>query len=277
VRPSARTSVGTAARWHFRLAVGVLATAAAVELAGQAVHGPAGAGPAGWLALLGAAGWVVGLVWRERVGVVRAWLCAVWVMLTSLLVMSLAERKGFLFGNLGFTGPEWVVFARVPLSVPLLWWLVVGGSYLVVEGLWGEWRAGVSVFTALITVQLALMILPFLSRLRGYWRWPADSTALLPSGAGLFGVPWTVLTAWFLVGLALTFGLVVLGDNWSSAAARTRRQAWTPAAVLLTLTVVCLSANLLAGLWLAVAFSAANGVLFGAVLVWYLRDRGGAR
>jgi hypothetical protein len=70
---------------------------------------------------------------------------------------------------------------------------------------------------------------------------------------------------------------VVLGDNWSSAEERTRRQAWTPAAVLLTLTVVCLSANLLAGLWLAVAFSAANGVLFGAVLVWYLRDRGGAR
>jgi hypothetical protein len=85
-----------------------------------------------------------------------------------------------------------------------------------------------------------------------------------------------VLAAWFSVGLALAFGLVVLGDNWSSAEARTRRQAWTPAAVLLTLTVVCLSANFLGGLWLAVAFSAANGVIFGAVLVWYLRDRGGA-
>jgi hypothetical protein len=277
VRPSACTSVGTAARWHFRLAVGACAAAAAAELAGQALRGPAGAGPAGWLALLGGAGWVVGLVWRERVGVIRAWLCAVWVMLTSLLVMSLAERRGFLFGNLGFTGLELVALARVPLSVPLLWWLVVGGSYLVVEGLWGEWRAGVSVFTALITVQLALMIMPFLSRLRGYWRWPADSNGSLPAGGGLFGMPWAVLAAWFSVGLALTFGLVVLGDNWSSAEERTRRQAWTPAAVLLTLTVVCLSANLLAGLWLAVAFSAANGVLFGAVLVWYLRDRGGAR
>ena len=36
-------------------------------------------------------------------------------------------------------------------------------------------------------------------------------------------------------------------------------------------------ANLQAGLWLAVAFSAANTVLFGAVVVWYLRDRGLAR
>lgn len=277
MRPSARTSVGTTARWHFRLAVGLFSAAATAELAGQAARGPAGAGPAGWLALLGSAGWVVGLVWRERVGVFRAWLCAVWVMLTSLVVMNLAARNGFLFGNLAFTGPEWPALAGVPLSVPLLWWLVVGGSYLVVEGLWGEWRAGVSVFTALITVQLALMIMPFLSRLRGYWRWAADSTGSPPAGGGLFGMPWTVLAAWFSVGLVLTFGLVILGDNWSSAEARTRRQAWTPAAVLLTLTVVCLGANLLAGLWLAVAFSAANGVLFGAVLVWYLRDRGGAR
>ena len=71
MRPSACTSVGTAARWHFRLAVGAFAAAAAAELAGQALRGPAGAGPAGWLALLGGAGWVVGLVWRERVGVIR--------------------------------------------------------------------------------------------------------------------------------------------------------------------------------------------------------------
>jgi hypothetical protein len=274
VRPSARTSVGTTALWHFRFAVGVFAATAAVELAGQALRGPAGAGPTGWLALLGAGGWVVGLVWRERVGVVRAWLCAVWVMLTSLVVMSLAERRGLLFGNLAFTGTEWTVWARIPLSVPLLWWLVIGGSYLVVEGLWGEWRAGVSLFTALITGQLALMLTPFLGRLRGYWRWLADSAGPPPAGGGLYGMPWTVLAAWFSVGLALAFGLVVLGDNWSSAEARTRRQAWTPAAVLMALTVVCLSADLLAGLWLAVAFSAANGVLFGSVLVWYLRDRG---
>jgi uncharacterized membrane protein len=103
-------------------------------------------------------------------------------------------------------------------------------------------------------------------RLRDYWRWPL--------GGAFFGMPWAVLAAWFALALGLSLGLVILGDNWSSAEARTRRQAWTPAAVLLTLTIICLGANLQAGLWLAVAFSAANTVLFGAVVVWYLRDRG---
>ena len=102
----------------------------------------------------------------------------------------------------------------------------------------------------------------------------ADSTGSPPAGEGYFGVPWTVLAAWFALALGLALGLVILGDNWSSAEARTRRQAWTPAAVLLTLTIICLGANLTAGLYLAVAFSAANAVLFGAVVVWYLRDRG---
>jgi CHASE2 domain-containing sensor protein len=68
--------------------------------------------------------------------------------------------------------------------------------------------------------------------------------------------------------------LVIMGDNWSSAEARTRRQAWAPAAVLLALTVVCFGANLFGGLWLPATFSAASAVLFGAVVVWYLRDGG---
>lgn len=277
MKPTARIFVGTASVWHFRLAGGLFAAVAGAELAGQAVRGPAGAGQTGWLLLLAAAAWVVGLVWRERVGVFRAWLCFVWVMLTSLLVMMLAARHGFLFGPIEFTGRESLSLARVPLSVPLLWWLVVGGGYLVVESLWGEWRVGVSAFTALVTVQMALMILPFVGRLRDYWRWPASPTGS-PQGRGaFFGTPWTVLAAWFTLALGLALGLVILGDNWSSAEARTRRQAWAPAAVLLTLTIICLGANLLAGLWLAVAFSAANAVLFGAVVVWYLRERGPGR
>ncbi len=274
MKPSARISVGTVSVWHFRAAGGMFAGAAGAEVAGQAVRGAEGAGPAGWLLLLAAASWLVGLVWRERVGVFRAWLCLVWVVLLSLLVMMLAERHGFLFGHIEFTGRETLRFGQVPLSVPLLWWLVVGGGYLVVENLWGEWRVGLSAFTALVTVQMALMILPFVGRLRNYWRWPADSTGSAPAGGGYFGVPWTVLAAWFALALGLVLGLVIVGDNWSSAEARTRRQAWTPAAVLLTLTIICLGANLTAGLWLAVAFSAANAVLFGAVVVWYLRDRG---
>ncbi len=266
MRPTVSITVGATSVWHFRAAAGVFAAMAGVELAGQTVRGAAGAGPAGWLLLLAAAAWVVGLVWRERVGVLRAWLCFVWMMLTSLLVMMLAVRHGFLFGRIEFTGQEFPSFAGVPLSVPLLWWLVVGGGFLVVEGLWGEWRVGVSAFTAIVTVQMALMILPFVGRLRDYWRWPL--------GGAFFGMPWSVLAAWFALALGLALGLVILGDNWSSAEARTRRQAWTPAAVLLTLTIICLGANLQAGLWLAVAFSAANTVLFGAVVVWYLRDRG---
>ena len=85
-----------------------------------------------------------------------------------------------------------------------------------------------------------------------------------------------VLAAWFTLALGLALGLVIFGDNWSSAEARTRRQAWAPAAVLLTVTLICLGAHLAAGLWLAAAFSAANAVIFGAVVVWYLRDRRGA-
>ncbi|MDD2762533.1 MAG: carotenoid biosynthesis protein [Opitutaceae bacterium] len=277
MKPSASLSVGTSSAWHFRSAAGVFGVAAVAELTGQAVRGPAGAGPAGWLLLLAAAAWVIGLVWRERVGVFRAWLCFVWVMLMSLLVMLLAVRHGFLFGPMEFSGREHLSVAGVPCSVPLLWWLVVGGGYLVVEGLWGEWRAGVSAYTAVITVLMALMILPFVGQVRGYWRWPAGPTGSPPAGDAFFGMPWTVLAAWFALALGLALGLVIQGDNWSSAEARSRRQAWAPAAVWLTLTIIFLGANLAAGLWLAVAFSVANAVLFGAVVVGYLRESGGGR
>ena len=257
--------MGTAAVWHFRLAAGAFAIAIAAELLCQAMRGPAGAGVWGWLAILGGAGWVVGLVWRERVGVLRAWFCCLWVMTMSLLAMRIAARTGFLFGQVEFPGFEPLSIAQVPVTAPLLVWMIVGGSYPVVEGLWGEWRAGVSTFTAVVTVQVALMVMPVVGSLRGYWRWPA--------GGAFLGMPWSGLAAWFILGLALALGLVIMGDNWSSAEARTRRQAWTPAAVLLALTIVCLGANLLGRLWLAVAISAANAVLFGAVVVWYLRDR----
>ena len=277
MKPVASLSVGTASVWHFRAAAGAFVAAAGAELAGQAGRGMAGAGPTGWLLLLAAAAWVIGLVWRERVGIFRAWLCFAWVVLTSLLVMLLAVRHGFLFGHLEFSGRECLAVAGVPCSVPLLWWLVAGGGYLVVESLWGEWRAGVSAYTAVITVLMALMILPFVGRLRDYWRWPADAAGSAPAGGTFFGAPWTVLAAWFALALGLALGLVILGDNWSSAEARTRRQAWAPAAVWLTLTIIFLGANLAAGLWLAAAFGAANAVLFGAVVVWYLRESSGGR
>ena len=272
MRPHGRIAVGSAATWHFRLAGACCAALVAVELAAQAVRGGDGAGPVGWLLLLAAAAWLIGLVWRERVGVARAWLCFGWVALPSLAVMLLAERHGFLFGRIAFGGRETLRFGAVPLSVPLLWWLVVGGAYLVVEGLWGEMRAGISAFTAVITVQLALMLLPFVGAVRDYWRWPEA-----PAGGRFFAVPWTALAAWLVVALGLSLGLVILGDNWSSAEARSRRQAWVPAAVLLALSVVCLCAETRAGLWLAAAFGAANGVLFGTVLIWYLRERDAPR
>lgn len=273
MKPTASIEVGNASIWHFRGAGGAFAAAAGGELVGQAMRGSAGAGQTGWLLLLASGAWVVGLVWRERVGIFRSWLCFVWVILASLLAMLLAGRFGFLFGHMDFTGRESVSLGRVPVSLLLLWWVMAGGGYLVVEGLWGEWRAGVSALTALVAVQLALMILPFAVRLRDYWRWSAGSANSSSTGGAYFGAPWIVLAGWFSLALGLALGLVILGDNWSSAEARTRRQAWTPAAVLLTLTVVCLGAEISAGLWLPVAFGAANAVLFGTVVVWYFRER----
>jgi len=267
--------IGTASRWHFRLAAGALAAAATAEFGFQSRCGAAGAGPLGWLALLGAASWALGLIWRERVGVLRAWMCFVWVVMSGLVLMRLGLRWGSLSGGLAFTGMEAWRFLGVPLSAPLLWWVMAGGGYLVVEGLWGEWRAGVSALTALVAVQQALMVLPFqVSRGRGYWRWDgAPETAQAP----LVAMPWAALGGWFVMGLGLALGLVVLGDNWSRPETRTRRQAWVPAAVLLVVTAVCLSANLAAALPLAVIFSTVNLGFFGAVVIWYLRDRSDRR
>jgi len=270
--PIPRNPAGPASRVHFRVAAGLFAAAAGAELAGQAVRGSEGAGQAGWLLLLATAAWVVGLVWRERVGVLRAWMVFVWLELASLLVMLPAARHGFLFGHLEFTGREAWTFAGIPLSVPLLWWLVAGGGYLVVEGLWGERRAGVSAYTALIAVLMALMFLPFVGPVRNYWRWPAATPGVVPAAGVLTGVPWTALAGWFTLALGLALGLVILGDNWSVPEERAGRQAWAPAAVLLTLTVVCLGASVVAGLWLAVAFGAANAALFGTMVVWHLRQ-----
>jgi len=274
MKPIRGLAMGTAAAWHFRGALAAFAAAVGVELASQALRGPQGAGPAGWLALLAAASWVMGLVWRERVGVARAWLCLVWLLLASLTAMLLATRRGFLFGRLEFPDGEIPLLGGVPASVPLLWWLVVGGGFLVVEGFWGDLRAGVSGYTALVAVLMAAMILPVVGSLRGYWRWQERPA---PGGPLFFGMPWVALAAWFTVALGLALGLVMLGDNRSSAEERAGRQAWAPAAVLLALTAVCLGANLAAGLWLAVAFSAANAALFGVVVVGYLRTRAGKR
>ena len=279
MRPEDRISIGTTAGWHFRLAAGLFAAAAAVELGAQALRGAGGAGPLGWLALLGSGAWVVGLVWRERVGIRAAWECWGWVSLISLLLMLMAARFGFLFGRLEFPGGEFPTVGPVPLTVPLLWWLMVGGGFLVAEGLWGELRAGVSAFTALIAVLLALMLLPFLGPVRGYWRWPEGSTGSPLAGSsgspqggpGFLGVSWEVLVGWVVLSLGLALGLVIMGENWSSAEARTRRQAWAPAAVLLTLTLVCLLASLQARLWLAVGFGGANALVFATVLARCLR------
>jgi len=268
--------VGTAAAWHFRLAGALFAGAAAAELGAQAVRGVAGTGPLGWGILLAAGGWVLGLVWRERVGVLRAWVCFAWVAVISLFLMTLAVQRGFLFGPLEFGDREIARVGPVPLSVPLLWWLVVGGGYLVVEGLWGEMRAGISAFTAVVTLQLALMLLPFVGILRDYWRWRPGPAPAAP-GAGFFAMPWSVLAAWFAVALGLALGLVILGFNWSSPEARRHRQAWAPAAVLLAISVICLSAEAWGRLWFAAFFGAVNAGVFGTVLVWHLREHGAGR
>jgi len=277
VKPPAREIVGTAAGWHFRVAAGVFAAVVAGELTGQALHGAAGTGDRGWLAFLVAGGWVVGLVWRERVGVVRAWSCCIWVLVMSLLALRFASRHTLLFGRIEFSGDQALMVAQVPASGPLLVWLVVGGGFLVVEGLWGEWRAGVSTLTALVSAQMALMILPAVASARGDWRRLAGSAPAASPGeaSGSFaGLPWADLAAWFILSLVLAFGLVIMGDNWSSAEARSRRQAWAPAAVLLALTVVCLGADLSSGLWLPAAVGAVNAMFFGAVVTWYLRAGG---
>jgi hypothetical protein len=263
VSPIARNPVGVAAAWHFRAAAATFGAAAAVEGVGTAWRGTEGAGPIGWLALLGAGAWVTGLVWRERLGVVRAWACFAWIMLGSLLTTRLAVRHGFLFGRLEFTGREVVAVGGVPLSVPLLWWLVAAGGFLVVENLWGEWRAGLSAFTATIALQLGLMILPVVGTVRGYWLWSAE--------AGSAGLSWRLLAGWFTLSLVLAFILVLIGENLSPAAVRSRRQSWAPAAVLLCVTCICLGANLLARQWVGVGFGVANAVLFGAVVAWRLR------
>ncbi len=274
MRPDDRISVGTTARWHFRLAAGLFAAGAVGELVAQAVRGTPGAGRLGWTGLLLLAAWLVGLAWRERVGITRAWVCLVWVGLSSLVITMLAVRNGFLFGRLSFPAQALPTVGFVPVDVPLLWWVVVGGGYLVVEGLWGEMRAGVSAFTAVIATLLGLMLLPFVGDVRDYWRWPGARVGAAQFPGAFPGVPWSVLAGWFTLALGLGLGLVILGDNWSTTEARSRRQAWVPAAVLLGLAAVCLSANLLAHLWLAVGFSAANAMVFGAVLVWYQRERG---
>ena len=152
---------------------------------------------------------MVGLVWRERVGVGRAWRCVVWVMLMSLLVMMLAARHGFLFGRLEFTGAG--ISGRGPGAAQRAAPLVADGGrrFSGGRGPVGRMRAGVSAFTAPVTVQMALMILPFLTRLRDYWRWPASPAGSPPARGAFFGMPWAVLAAWFTLALGLALGLVI--------------------------------------------------------------------
>lgn len=247
----------------FGLLLGAFAVSFAVEMTAAVRHLQSGWGDLVFWLLASALLW---LVWRERAGAGRAWLCAAWVIGVATLVEMPVAARTFLFGPFVYSDLSRPSVAALPVAVPLSWWVIVGGAYLAVERLWGEWRAGVSALTALVAVELAMLIMPVAVLVRHEREW-------LNIG-GYYGIPWEYFAGFFILALGLTLGLVFLGDNRSDAESRQHRQTWVPSAVLLA--VVCLfgAAALREGLWLAAGFGAINAVLTVSVLADYLRRRG---
>ncbi len=177
------------------------------------------------------------------------------VYLLSFTSEHVGTGYGIPFGGYSYTellGPR--VGSRVPLVIPLSWFLMALPSYLLASATFpapGR-RLLRILFASTLLVMWDLALDPAMSYLTPYWRW--DDTG------PYYGMPWLNLAGWFVTGLVITTAIDRMGGTDWAPRLSVRWMLFYYMAVLL----MPLGMMMMAGLWLGVGVTiAALGLAWG--------------
>jgi len=165
---------------------------------------------------------LLGLWLGARVGAARAWALFAWVVIGTGLVEWVGLSHGLPFGEYHYSyhfGPE--LAGRLPLAVPLAWWVVVLPVYLSAQAALSlifapkknsaaprqtsPWPIRLlALTTALGGVAMDFGMEPA-AVMRRYWTWV--------SSGPWYGVPWMNFFGWVVVVFALALGMQLLAGK----------------------------------------------------------------
>lgn len=185
-----------------------------------------------------------------------SWLPALAVVyLLSFTSEHVGTGYGIPFGGYAYTellGPR--VGPRVPIVIPLSWFLMALPSYLLASATFpAPGRRLLRVmFASYLLVAWDLALDPAMSYLTPYWRWEDTGP--------YYGMPWLNLLGWFVTGLVIITAIDWMGGTrWSSRLSLRFMLLYYLAVLLMPLGMM-----MMAGLWLGVFVTLAGlGVAWG--------------
>lgn len=127
------------------------------------------------------------------------------VYFLSFLAEHIGTGYGVPFGGYGYTGLLGVkVGGRVPVLIPLSWFLMSVPAWLMARGLLGSGSGALGriLFAPLFLVAWDLALDPAMSFLTAYWRWEETGP--------YYGMPWLNLLGWYVTGVVLMTALELL-------------------------------------------------------------------
>ena len=183
------------------------------------------------------------------------------IFLTSFLSEFIGTGYGFPFGGYEYTALlGWKLGGRVPLVIPVSWFLMVLPSWVMARGFFPERGRGWAraFLGAYFLTAWDLALDPAMSFLTPYWVWESPGP--------FYGMPWVNLAGWMGTGLVLMGLLEVMGvDRWATALNAYWLRAFYAVVLLMPLGMIAA-----AGLWAAVL-----ATIFALFLPWgLLRLRG---
>jgi uncharacterized membrane protein len=201
-----------------------------------------------WLCLV-----VLGVALVRHIG--WSWLPALAaVYLLSFTSEHVGTGYGIPFGGYAYTellGPR--VGPRVPLVIPLSWFLMALPSYLLALVTFpapGRRLARIF-FASLLLMTWDLALDPAMSYLTPYWRWEDTGP--------YYGMPWLNLLGWYVTGLVIITAIDRMGGTgWGSRLSTRWMLLYYLGVLLMPLGMI-----LVAGLWLGVVVT-----LVGLALAW---------
>lgn len=161
------------------------------------------------------------------------------------LISFTAEHVGTGYG-IPFSGYEYTALLgprlgpRVPLVIPMSWFLMSAPSWILARAVFPEARSwlGRIVVGSLLLVTWDLALDPAMSNMTTYWLWETRGS--------FYGMPWINLLGWFATGLAIFSALEVLQQrtDWAGSLSTRWSAAYYAGVLLMPLGMVTAG-----GLW----------------------------